>query len=474
MKKLISCILCLFMLLPLAACSGDAPAQSGESTILTTAVQASAFSVGYGRVCITPPLGVSLQGFADPDNRRATTVMDDLYVTCIAFQDEVGTQALVFTVDSIRTEPKIANSVRRAIEKELGVPEANILYCSTHSHSTQDSGAYDAKGTALEAARMALEDLKPAKMFIATGKTENLNFVRHYVMNDGSVIGDNYGYEEGKKYVGHTTEADNQMQLLKITREGSKDIVMMNWQAHPIWTCNGGQATGISADYIGACRSNIEEKLDCLFSFHQGACGNLNAVSRISSEQFVTSYNEHGRALAGTAVSALNRATEVEPGLIRIHNTVFNAKVRKDEDPEFLAGIVAFRDVYDRGGSTKEAILASGGKVNSIYAISAANVRKSMGDTDEIDLYTIGIGDIAFIGAEYEMFDTNGVFIKENSPYEMTFVLCYCNDGHSYIPSAIGFELGCYESDTSYYEAGTGELLANEYVRILNELYSGK
>jgi len=148
---------------------------------------------------------------------------------------------------------------------------------------------------------------------------------------------------------------------------------------------------------------------------------------------------------------------------------------RKEPDvPEFLAGIVAFRDVYDRGGSTKEAILASGGKVNSIYAISAANVRKSMGDTDEIDLYTIGIGDIAFIGAEYEMFDTNGVFIKENSPYEMTFVLCYCNDGHSYIPSAIGFELGCYESDTSYYEAGTGELLANEYVRILNELYSGK
>lgn len=477
MKKLLSVILCLLMLVSFAACNGDAPEQT--TTPPTTTAPEAAFSVGFGRVCITPPLGVSLQGFADPDSRRATSVLDDLYVTCIAFQDAEGTQALVFTVDSIRTEPKIANSVRRAIEKELGVPEANIFYCSTHSHSTNDSGAYDAKGTALEAAKQALEDLQPARLYMTTGRTENLNFVRHYTMVDAqgneSVVGDNYGYTEGKTYVGHTTEADNQMQLLKITREGAKDIVMMNWQAHPVWTCSGtnGLATDISADYVGACRSAIEEKLGCLFSYHQGASGNLNPKSRISKENIAKTYNEHGKLLASTAITALNNVTEVEPGLIKVNHTVFTGKIR-ETTPEFLAGMVAFQDVLAQGGSTKDAIIASGGHVNSVYAINAAANRKKLGETNDINLYTLSIGNIAFAGTEYEMFDTNGMYIKENSPYDMTFILGYCNGKGGYIPSAFAYEHGCYEMDNGYYEAGTGELTADEYVRLLNEMYNAQ
>jgi len=477
MKRILSLALCILILLSFAACSGGTPEQTGTSTTPTTGAQEAAFSVGYGRVCITPPLGVSLQGYADPDSRRATTVLDDLFVTCIAFQDAEGTQALIFTVDSIRTEPKIANSVRRAIEKELGIPEANIFYCATHSHNTQDSGAYDAKGTALEAAKQAIADLKPAKLYMATGKTESLNFVRHYIMVDAqgnqSFVGDNYGYAVGKTYVGHTTEADNQMQLLKITREGAKDIVMLNWQAHPTAASEGGQSTGVSADYIGALRSNMEEKLDCLFSYHNGAAGNLSTSSRIAGEAVAKTYNETGKQLATAAVRALNNVTEIEPGLIKVNHSVFTGKIR-GTTPEFLAGIAPFQDVLAKGGSIMDAIIASGGHVNSVYAISAAGVRKNMGETNDINLYTMSIGNIAFVGTEYEMFDTNGMFIKENSPYEMTFILGYCNGKGGYIPSAYAYEHGCYEMDNGYYEAGTGELTADEYVRLLNEMYNGK
>lgn len=468
MKKLLSVILCILMIVSMAACSGDAPEQT--STSPTTTAPESAFSVGFGRVCITPALGVSLQGYANPAERLATTVLDDLYVTCIAFQDEAGTQALVFTVDNIRTEPKIANSVRRAIEKELGVPESNIFYCATHSHNTQDSGAYDAKGSALEAARLALEDLAPAQMYMTTGRTENLNFVRHYIMDDGSVVGDNYGIEKGKKYVGHTTEVDNEFQLLKFTREGKKDIVMMNWQAHPVAASEGGKSTGISADYVGICRNTIEEKLDCLFSYHNGAAGNISTSTRMPSERVAASYNETGKLLANTAYNALKNLTEVEPGLIQTNNSVFTGKIRQTT-PEFLAGISAFQDVIANGGTVEQAIIASNYTVHSVYAISAANNRKTMGETNDINLYTLSIGSIAFVGAEYEMFDTNGMFIKENSPYEMTFILGYCNGKNGYIPSAYAYEYGCYEMDNGYYEAGTGELLADEYLKLLNEMH---
>lgn len=477
MKRILCTILCLLMVFSMAACGGEQPASTTAPATTEPQAQEGAFSVGFGRVCITPPMGVSLQGYADPDTRRADSVMDDLYVTCIAFQDANGTQALVFTVDNIRTEPKIANSVRRAIEKELGIPEANILYCATHSHNTQDSGAYDAKGTALEAAKQAIADLKPAKMYIGTGETQNLNFVRHYVMEDAngekSYVGDNYGYVEGKTYIGHTTEVDNQFQLLKFTREGGKDIVMMNWQAHPVAASNGGKSTAISADYIGTCRTTMEEKLDCLFSFHNGAAGNISTYSRISSEVVAKTFNETGKQLANYAYNALDKVTEIEPGLIQVNHSVFTGKIR-ETTPEFLAGITPFQNVLASGGSLKDAIIASGGHVNSVYAISAAGNRKSMGETHDINLFTLSIGNIAFAGAEYEMFDTNGMFIKENSPYEMTFILGYCNGKNGYIPSAYAYEYGCYEMDNGYYEAGTGELLADEYLRLLSEMYNAQ
>lgn len=469
MKRITAIIVCVLMLMSMVACSGDTPAQTTTSP--TEVKENAGFSVGFGRVCITPPLGVSLQGNAYASERPAETVLEDLYATCIAFEDAEGNRALIFTVDNIRTEFKIANSVRRAIEKELGVPEANILYCATHSHATQDSGAYDAKGKALEAAQMALEDLSPAKMYIATGKTENLNFVRHYVMNDGSVVGDNYGYTDGKTYAGHTTEADNQMQFLKFTREGKKDIIMMNWQAHPNW--NGGMTKAVSADYVGPLRSEMEAKLDCLFSYHNGACGNLNPRSRIDSENVAKTYNEHGRLLASAAITALNNATEIEPGLIKTNHTVYSGKVRQTT-PEFAAAMVDFMEAYDNGGSAKDCIIASDGLIHSIYAIYGANNRKTYGENKDIYMYTLSIGNIAFVGSEYEMFDTNGMFIKENSPYEMTFILGYCNGKNGYIPSAIGYEKGCYEMDNGYFEAGTGELLADEYLRLLNEMYNGQ
>ena len=477
MKKILSLLLCLLLIASMAACAGNdseqTPTGTDNATTTPNAAAEGEFKVGFGRVCITPALGVSLQGYANPGERLATTVMDDLYATCIAFQDAEGNQALIFTIDNIRTEPKIANSVRRAIEKELGVPEANIFYCATHSHNTQDSGAYDAKGVGLEAARMALEDLAPAKMYMTNDQTEGLNFVRHYVMDDESVVGDNYGIEKGKKYVGHTTEVDNEFQILKFTREGKKDIVMMNWQAHPVAASSGGKSTGISADYVGACRSTIEAKLDCLFSYHNGAAGNISTSTRISSEKVAETFNETGKLLANDAYNALKNVVEVEPGLIRTNNSVFTGKIRQTT-PEFLAGVTAFQDVLASGGSVDEAIIASNYQVHSVYAISAANSRKAMGETNDINLYTMTIGKIAFIGVEYEMFDTNGMFVKENSPYEMTFVLGYCNGKGGYIPSAYAYEHGCYEMDNGYYEAGTGELLADEYVKLLNELFNGQ
>ena len=70
------------------------------------------------------------------------------------------------------------------------------------------------------------------------------------------------------------------------------------------------------------------------------------------------------------------------------------------------------------------------------------------------------------------MFDTNGMEVKQASPFKMTFMCAYTNGGNGYIPSSYAFSRGGYEVDTTRYVQGTGEALANELIRLLNTLHS--
>ena len=73
--------------------------------------------------------------------------------------------------------------------------------------------------------------------------------------------------------------------------------------------------------------------------------------------------------------------------------------------------------------------------------------------------------------APFETFDTNGDYVRENSPSKYTMVMGYSNEGRGYLPSAQAYDFGCYESDTAWLARGTGEDLAARFVAILNELY---
>ena len=76
------------------------------------------------------------------------------------------------------------------------------------------------------------------------------------------------------------------------------------------------------------------------------------------------------------------------------------------------------------------------------------------------------------IVTEYEMFDTAGMYIKENSPFEQTFIVGYAYPGTgSYIPTAEGFANGGYERDSCRYVSGTSEEMCDIYLDLLNQMH---
>ena len=68
------------------------------------------------------------------------------------------------------------------------------------------------------------------------------------------------------------------------------------------------------------------------------------------------------------------------------------------------------------------------------------------------------------------MFAAHGTYIKENSPFPMTFVVSCCNGANSYLPTIQAYNYGCYESHNSNFVPGTGEELAEKFVSLLKQL----
>jgi hypothetical protein len=82
------------------------------------------------------------------------------------------------------------------------------------------------------------------------------------------------------------------------------------------------------------------------------------------------------------------------------------------------------------------------------------------------------VGNVGFAFLPYEPFDTNGKQIKEDSPYEMTFILGYANGYYNYVPSALGFSYSCYETNSCKHVPGTGEAVAESIVDMLQQMHS--
>ena len=88
-------------------------------------------------------------------------------------------------------------------------------------------------------------------------------------------------------------------------------------------------------------------------------------------------------------------------------------------------------------------------------------------------LNTFAIGNIGFVTAPYEMFSSNGKYIKQNSPYNMTFVLAYSNGGYyGYVPDKETFKYKSYETDITLFVEGTAEKNATTLVNRLKNIYN--
>lgn len=434
--------------------------------------------VGYARVDITPQKPVPMGGYGNPAVRISEEVRDPLFATCLAFTDSQGNTALLFSTDAINASMKFTTPIRKELSEKYGMPISNILIGATHSHSTPDMLSENNPAIIeqreryhrgiVQAADEAMADRKPAQIFSGYAQTERMNFIRHYRMADGTFAGSNFG-DWSSGIVGHTSDPDAKLQMVKFVREGGEDVLVMNWQAHPCFT-GGINAKVLSADYIGEVRKYMEEKTGAKFVFFQGAAGNHNARSIRKSEMRTNDVVEYAQLLGDYALYALDHMRPLDGGPVDARERELRLELDHSEDHL----VEKAREVrkywvehYDREESNRQARAI--GK-NSIYAVGGVLARAAAKESELMDVHAVRVGNLGFVGAPYEMFGVNGQYIKERSPYAATIVVSCCNDARSYLASDLAFSHGSYEVDIRRYPRGTAEKVAEQFVEMLKEM----
>ena len=438
------------------------------------------FQVGFGRVCITPADPVPLGGYGNSSLRVSQSVDSDLFCTCVAFTGTNGQTALLMSCDLAVTWEEWCGPGRKAASQATGVPVENITVCSTHTHEGPDQENDEFESIRehkrsmvrwlAEAAVLAMADRRSARLYMGTTRLERVSYVRHYVLANGTYAGDNYGDFTSAPIVNSTTEADRTLQLLRFVRDGARDIILANWQTHP-HRSGGATRTEINADIVGAMRTAMERDTGCHFGYFSGASGNINTRSRTQSLNLVGDHVVCGEYMARHAIAALDSLAPAELGPVRVFQQF--CPVEANHSMDHLVEVASqLQEAWARTNDTAACIEA--GKpygIHSPYHAITICKHAALPPVRDVTMTAFSIGDAAFAAAPYEMFDTNGMQIKQGSPFAMTFV-CSCANAHlGYVPSAYACAHGCYEADITYLAPGSGEKLAMEFIRMLCKLY---
>ena len=437
----------------------------------------SDLSVGFGRVDVSPTESVPLRGYGYSSGRMSNKIQDPLYATCIALTDSSGSTVLLFTVDLTNAYTEVMDAARLQISQRTGIPVDAIMVSCTHTHSAPDLLNENEpsipryieafKAWMVEAALAALEDRAPAKVYTTSTETENLNFVRRYLLSNGSYAGDNFGNFNSGTIVGHETDADSQLQLVRLQRHGKKDVIMANFQTHPHRV---GSTKAVTADLVAPFRDKLETTLDCYVAYFTGSSGNVNPTSRIAEENITVNYTQQGQALADYALEAYYSFQEIPVSAVKITKTVFKGKVDHSMD-HVAVDCKAAVDCYLATGSYSSYSYLSSYGVRNIYHANAIALRSAMAPVEDINLYAISLGELAFVTVPFEMFDTNGMQIKDGSPFAMTFVLTCANNNLNYLPSELAWQHGGYAIDATLFQRHTDEELVASYLSMLGTLY---
>jgi len=369
----------------------------------------------------------------------STGVVGQLWAKAIAMGEGEETAILV-TLDLIGVPSWLTANV----VAELGIPEANLALCATHTHSgphlrdvlnpifmedissdhwaaiNRYSDALTAK--VVEACRLALDDRQPGRLSWGEGKVR---------------FAGNRRIIENGKWTGFGTQADgpvdHSLPVLKITdSKGSLRGILANYACH--CTTLGGSFTDIHGDWAGEAQRLLEERHPGVSAMIAIGCGaDANPNPRGSFEDVKT----NALSLADEVDRVLQ--TELNP-LTHIPNTeIDHITLPLDPLPQ--------REFWEAHAASEDK--------TAYYAqqiLKRLDAGESLPTSIDYPIQTWTFGkDLAMVFLAGEVVVDYSIKLKERFDADRIWINAYANAIPSYIPSRRLYDEGGYEVDRSMY-----------------------
>jgi neutral ceramidase len=410
------------------------------------AAAADTLEAGVGLVDITPTGEVTLAG--SPSPKKTAEVKTRLYVRALVLASG-GTKVAIVTLDTLKYPVDLTVKARTSIEQATGIPAANVIICSSHTHSGPLWSYYPDKLVTpiTEAVSKAAHDLTPCTLGMARGRAEGVAECRRVIKDGHAWNRWQLKPDEADKYPAEGP-ADPDFDLLALrSADGKYKAILYNFACHAA----NNRAPLISADYPGDVELHVQKALGYAVPalFLTGACGDVNPIYSVRRDLFQ-------ERLGGEILHCLERLEPVAKPTLAIEAREFQMPGR--EHPEFKEEEVA-RNWPAQLEHYRKAYTSMKAREQPSYLYYLTGIR---------------IGpDFAIVTNADELFCSVALGIKKQSPFKHTMTVEQTNGAHGYVPSAKGFEGGSYETwfgEHSYLTTKAADIIEKQSLEVLNKL----
>ena len=237
---------------------------------------------GWAQTDITPPLGLAMGGRGSRFTPGAA-VLDPLMAQALVLEDAGGNRLLWISMDLLGLSYRATSLMRYELAATTGIPFEAIVINFSHTHSGPMTG-FEGYATVVPKPielQAYEDDVSSATVRVAMDAVNDMEPVTVTAHRGDSDIGINRRRRntEGEMAMGPEPEGfyNRDLWVLDINAEaGDARCILFSYGCHPV-IVYGYAWDSISADYPGACRQEIQQRLGphVHAQFMQGLAGNV-------------------------------------------------------------------------------------------------------------------------------------------------------------------------------------------------------
>ncbi len=382
-------------------------------------------------------------------------VLDRLYSRAIVL-DNGASRAALITVDDGGVSDATWQQVTQRVEKELGIPAANVLLTATHTHSALRQKTPGYADRVFESVKIAQQTLSPARMGYGTG-------VSYINVNRNIIDPKTRRWWEGANYDG---VSDKTVAVIKFENLNGQPIaIYYNYAVHPVLV---GQLDMISADIPGASSRYIEDSLDnkAVALWSSGASGDQNPIYYQQTydlrEIRIKDYAKRGIDISNAMPPGGEGLNRIDPTVVRLMNqqkqmVLSMGQFLGEEVLRVMRETEHMESSVQIAGSQKTVQCPGRERTNTGRAGYSGTYKDA--DPVQIRLGLLRVGDVAIGAVNAEVFNLVAQRLKRESPLKATMMATLTNGmaQSGYIPDDAAFGMSTFEVLSSRLQPGCAE-----------------